>query len=696
MNAFSKIIICLLIAVLSSCKMYDDEISAIRTEIDGIKASLTELQNAYSEGKIITAVSPISSEVYQAGGWEITFSDESSIVVKSGKDGLNGENGVTPYLKIDENNYWIVSYDNGETFNPLLDKNSNPIVAVGKDGEQGPQGPQGPQGDKGADGYSVRVVTNDQSYYVIEIYNPATGEVVDSIVTKYGSNPKNIINSIVEDVKTNTITITMESGEEFIFPKGEKLSTARFVSFKFLAKNNPISLITDVQFDILGDSILSCFIPFIVDDRNFVPTFECVDAIVMLDEQQVISDETILDCSMPLVLKVVSENATKTYKLQVRSFTGLPIVYINTEEKKPIESKEEYVKGTIRVVSNNVNGIPDFESAMKIKGRGNTTWGMPKKPYKIKFDSKVSLLGEPEDKEWVLLANYADKTQLRNEMAFFLGEISSLEYTPRTHFVEVVLNGVYNGTYQLGEQLKISKNRVNVGDDGYLMEIDSKAAPDDIIINVPNIGPSVNIKDPDLEVGSEAYEYLVDYMNKADAALFSESFKDPEIGYAKYLDVASFVDWYLINEISKNNDAIFWTSCYMNLSRGGKLKMGPLWDYDIAFGNVNYGDCGDPEGFYIKAIPYYKRLFEDPAFVSLVKERFAYFYSQKNVIFNEINRNAEYLQYAAVENNNKWGTFYNYTWPNNEILGSYRNEVQNMKNWLNRRFEWLNDAMSTL
>jgi hypothetical protein len=134
----------------------------------------------------------------------------------------------------------------------------------------------------------------------------------------------------------------------------------------------------------------------------------------------------------------------------------------------------------------------------------------------------------------------------------------------------------------------------------------------------------------------------------------------------------------------------------MNLSRGGKLKMGPLWDYDIAFGNVNYGDCGAPEGFYIKAIPYYKRLFEDPAFVSLVKERFAYFYSQKNVIFNEINRNAEYLQYAAVENNNKWGTFYNYTWPNNEILGSYRNEVQNMKNWLNRRFEWLNDAMSTL
>jgi hypothetical protein len=134
----------------------------------------------------------------------------------------------------------------------------------------------------------------------------------------------------------------------------------------------------------------------------------------------------------------------------------------------------------------------------------------------------------------------------------------------------------------------------------------------------------------------------------------------------------------------------------MNLSRDGKLKMGPLWDYDIAFGNVDYGNCGDPEGFYIKDIPWYKRLFEDPEFVSIVKERFEYFYSQKDIIFLQINENADYLKYAAVENNNKWGTLYNYTWPNNEILGSYQNEVQNMKNWLYKRFEWLNTAILAL
>jgi spore coat protein CotH len=372
-------------------------------------------------------------------------------------------------------------------------------------------------------------------------------------------------------------------------------------------------------------------------------------------------------------------------------------VYINTEDKKPIESKDEYVKGSVRIVSNNVNGVPDFESAMKIKGRGNSTWNFAKKPYKMKFDSKVSLLGEPEDKEWVLLANYTDKTQIRNEIAFFMGELSSLDYTPRTHYVEVVLNGVYNGTYQLCEQLKISKSRVNVGDDGYLLEADMKAAADDVTFKVTHISQRLNIKDPEVEVDSEAYTYVVNHLNYIDEVLFSDNFADPVEGYAKYMDVLSFVDWYLINEITKNPDSRFDTSCYMHLSRGGKLTMGPLWDFDIACGNINYHVlAADPEGFWVKSVPWYVRLFEDPAFVSLVKERFAYFYGKQNEIFAEINRNAEYLQYAAVENNNKWGTLYNYTWPNNEILGTYQSEVQNMKNWLIRRFEWLNTAISEL
>ena len=105
---------------------------------------------------------------------------------------------------------------------------------------------------------------------------------------------------------------------------------------------------------------------------------------------------------------------------------------------------------------------------MKIKGRGNSTWGLPKKPYKIKFETKTSLLDEPADKEWVLLANYYDKTLVRNEIAFYMGRMSNLDYTPSSNFVNVYINEKYNGIYQLSDQLKISVNRVNVGEDGFL------------------------------------------------------------------------------------------------------------------------------------------------------------------------------------------------------------------------------------
>ena len=116
--------------------------------------------------------------------------------------------------------------------------------------------------------------------------------------------------------------------------------------------------------------------------------------------------------------------------------------------------------------------------------------------------------------------------------------------------------------------------------------------------------------------------------------------------------------------------------------------MGPIWDFDIAFGNTNYANRG-PEGFWIKTANWISRMFEDPAFVAKVKERFNYFYSKREDIMREINENAMYLKYAVQENENRWHTFYTYTWPNYDIWGSYNNEVQCMKEWLNARFEWL-------
>lgn len=501
---------------------------------------------------------------------------------------------------------------------------------------------------------------------------------------------------------STTLLISCNNDDEIIRTEedvNQEIVIAKLDGFRFLAKNNPEALISNIECSIIGDSVIECLIPHIVESKMLIPTFEVTDGKLTIDGTEIINNKTVLDCTKPLKINIIGENWSNTIELRVKAFTGLPVVYIDTENKTAITSKDEYVKGTIRIVEDiETRGASDvFESKMKIKGRGNTTWGLPKKPYKIKFDEKTSLLGEPADKEWVLLANYTDKTALRNETAFDMGRMSSLDYTNRTHFVEVILNGVYNGTYQLGEQLKIAKNRVNVGDDGFLLEIDAKAAEEDITFKVAHIGQPINIKDPDVEVNGEAYNYVVQYLQEADAALFSENFTDATNGYANFLDVESFVDWYIINEIAKNNDACFWSSCYMNLSRDGKLKMGPLWDYDIAFGNVNYNGCDDPTGFWIKTqVAWYSRLFQDKNFVSKVKERFSYFYENREDIYTVINTNADYLKYSVIENNNKWGTLYTYTWPNSVIWGSYENEVQSMKIWLEKRFQWLNEQFSAM
>lgn len=471
----------------------------------------------------------------------------------------------------------------------------------------------------------------------------------------------------------------------------KELSQPALTAIVFRAADNPNQLIEDVECGNISDSIVECRINHIVTDKMLVPHLEFNGDSILADGQRVKSDTTRLDFRKPVVMTVANDTLKKSYTVCVSSFTGLPVVWIETKDRQAILSKDNYLRASFRLAENVMTrgGGDVFMDSVNIKGRGNTTWGMPKKPYALKFDNKVSLLGEPKDKSWVLLANYADKTSLRVQTAFYMGSISSLDYTPRYHFVELMLNGMYMGTYQLGEKLKISKDRVNVGDDGFLLEIDAKAAEDEITFMTEHLEQPVNIKDPDVIVEDENYNYIKSYLVEAENALYADNFTDETEGWQKYLDMDSFVDWYLINEISRNCDAAFVSSCYMNLKRGGKLKMGPLWDFDIAFGNIDYSESHDPRGYLIRHASWYSRLFQDPAFVAKVKERFSYFYSHKDDIMQNINENAQYLRYSVEENNNKWGTFYNYTWPNYDVWGSYLNEVQYMKNWLNERFEWL-------
>lgn len=475
------------------------------------------------------------------------------------------------------------------------------------------------------------------------------------------------------------------------------LNVGHITSFGFKASDNARLLQEDLMCEI-NNNVICGRIPHIVEGMNLTPEikFEGEGKLVLQSAPDK-DIKTVTDFSCPVVYDVIDEETDEildTYEVYISSYTGLPVLWVETEGRKNITSKDEYINASCKLEENlgtNASGKV-LEAPGKIKGRGNSSWSYTdKKSYTLKFDKKVSIFDEPKDKSYVLIANSFDKTMLRNYIAYYMGKLSNLDYSPTFHFIELFLNGEYRGTYMLGDKLKISKDRVNVGDDGYLLEIDSRAPYENgIFFYTPKFPSPVSIKDPDIEPGSDAFIYIEDFVNKAEEVLFSKHFTDPTEGWQKYMDIESFVDWYIINEIARNNDPLhFNTSAYMNLRRGGKLIMGPLWDFDVTFGNNTNPDVYPVEGLSVYGSTWFNRLMQDPVFVTKVKDRFEYFYNKRAMILNELNTMSSYLRYSVEENDNKWKFLYTSGFANYNTWGRYKNEVEYLKKWICDRMDWL-------
>lgn len=384
--------------------------------------------------------------------------------------------------------------------------------------------------------------------------------------------------------------------------------------------------------------------------------------------------------------------------------TTLPVLRITTQNLAPIVSRETYLPAQLYLESN-VAGVAPVNSSLEIRGRGNSTWDlMPKKPYRLKLTDKLPLLGMPSSKDWVLLANYSDKSLMRNALAMELGASLGMTWTPRSVFVELYLNDRYDGVYQLMENIKIAKDRVNIDelaedddDDtkvsgGYLLEVDFRQDGHTIFSVVDQL--PVVFKDP--EEPSPAQEnYIKGYINAFETALYSSNFADPATGYAAYIDVDSFIRWYLVNELFRNVDARMWSSCWMYKPRGGKLHMGPLWDFDLAAGNVDYDEAWGMTGWWIRDAPWFSRLFEDPAFVARVREVWNEVRSdQLAAMMASIRTRAADMQQSQLNNFQRWPILETYVWPNYRVPGSYAGEIDYLETWLTTRIDWLDDQFN--
>ena len=280
---------------------------------------------------------------------------------------------------------------------------------------------------------------------------------------------------------------------------------------------------------------------------------------------------------------------------QYTQMTDLPTIYIDTYDGWGIYSKETYKYCQLHYVDE--TGQVTAYDSVSIRGRGNSTWNMAKKPYKIKFNNKEKFLGKgyAKAKKWTLLANAGDKTMMRNAITSAMGAFTSLKFNPAAKFADMVLNGQYMGTYQISDQVDVRAHRVNITEQpypindstnitgGYLLEVDG--FKDGNCFYTSTFSTPVRIHYPeDDEIVSKQNTYIRSHVNKFEKALISADFTNSETGYRAYVDTTSLIDWYICTEVSANIDGFYSTYFYKEQDNP-RLYWGPLWDYDIAYNN---------------------------------------------------------------------------------------------------------------
>lgn len=417
--------------------------------------------------------------------------------------------------------------------------------------------------------------------------------------------------------------------------------------------------------------------------------------------------KTVKDVTLRVTVEsTTGQRGTATHQFTTPANSGaflprrvnLPVLRITTENLAPVVSKETYINAQMTLDSN-VAGTAPLASGLQIRGRGNSTWGMPKKPYRIKLTTRQALLGMPSSRDWVLLANYSDKSLLRNALALELGSRMGMPWVPRSAFVEVYLNDRYDGVYLLAENIKVATDRVNIEQlgatdadpaiitGGYLLEVDFRQDGHTMFSGVDNL--PIVFQDPEAPTAPQE-AYLQDFIDDFETVLHSADFANPVTGYAAYIDTDSFIRWFIVNEVFRNVDANMWSSCWMYKPRGGRLYMGPLWDFDLAAGNANYNQAFETSGWHVHDAPWFGRLFQDPAFAA----RARVIWNQARTdhlpaMLQSMTTRSAALQQSQLNNFQRWPILETYVWPNYSIPGSYAGEVDYMRTWLTARVAWM-------
>ena len=354
-----------------------------------------------------------------------------------------------------------------------------------------------------------------------------------------------------------------------------------------------------------------------------------------------------------------------------------PTQLVIDTQGQPI-GREDYVPGTVTL-----DGVT---RATEVRGRGNSTWGWDKKPYKLKLEEDAALIGSQPFDKWVLLAGYADRSALRTAAAFAVAAQTSLRWTPRFRFVEVVLNGQTQGLYMLSEQVEEGEGRVELPDDGYLLEFNRRYLRDDEPGFRTGRGTAIAFKDPD-EVTKRQRREVRRAVRRFERVLYGKSFAHPTRGYAKYVNVRKLIDWYLVEELFSNQDSNFQSSVNFTWVPGKKFVFGPVWDFDLSAG-TRWRAYGPSDIWYTRLGRHWvARMLEDPAFSARVKSRWARLRPAVREVVSQLPQAAATLAPSAQADWQQWHASGDLDWTHH--AATFDGEVAQLGEWLTQRIQWL-------
>lgn len=420
--------------------------------------------------------------------------------------------------------------------------------------------------------------------------------------------------------------------------------------------------------------------------------------------------------------------------------SNLPIVVLDTYNVDiPDEPKIDGTMGIIYNGDNQMNYMSnpfnEFYGQIAIEKRGSSSNTFPMKSYGLEtrgpdsVNYNVSLFDWPSDNDWILYAPYTDKSLMRNVLTYDLGRQMG-QYAPRTKLCEVILNGSYIGVYVLMERIKINPGRVNVDQlnysdtldnqltGGYIIKVDKTTSGGVIAwtspytAQAPSNGPLYyQMHDPELSaLHPDQFNYIKTYVNNWETALKSVNFANPQIGFRAYSDELSFIDFFIMNELSKNVDG-YRISTFLHkkrVSEGGKIHAGPLWDFNLGWGNANYCQGGQTSGWEINfnsvcqgnganMNPFWlNRMLQDTVFANNLKCRWSDLRTSilsDEHLMNYIDSLGIILEEPAQRNYDRWPILGVYVWPNNYIGNTYQEELTYMKNWILARAAWMDANM---